>query len=407
MRSSVRSFMFLLFIVVMAAISLSGTSMAQTAPAPAPAAPPEPKWYEGIKLSGFVDGYYSFNFNRPDSNTNTYNGGPSNFDFYHNSFSLSMAELVISKDPAPVGFRVDLDYGPTTDFVTCGAINCDTKTATGTPAPDSAYRNVQQAYVSYATPFKLNVDFGKFVTHMGAEVIESKDNWNYTRSLLFAYAIPYYGAGARANYAISDSLFVNGYVLNGWNDVVENNNMKTFGAEIGWTPTPKLPIVLNWIGPEECTTTSGACPLAPNGETYSNKQVFDGIVTFNATDSLSFMVNYDYGTLKDSNDDSQHYSGAAFYARWKVDPYAVAVRYEKVIDNAGFMVGVPNDHLSEVTVTGEKTISGNLLTRLEYRYDKATKSIFEVQDTPAAPTATPSTGKDHDNRLILSAVYMF
>ena len=405
MRITVRSFMFLLFIGVMAVINLPVTSIAQTAPAPAPApaAPPEPKWYEGIKLSGFVDGYYSFNFNRPDSNTNTYNGGASNFDFYHNAFSLSMAELVISKDPAPVGFRVDLDYGPTTDFVTCGAINCNGIPAAA--APDSAYRNVQQAYVSWATPIKVNLDFGKFVTHMGAEVIESKDNWNYTRSLLFAYAIPYYGAGARANYAINDSLFVNGYFLNGWNDVVENNNLKTFGAEIGWTPTPKLPIVLNWIGPEECTDTTGKCLLAGAVGNYTDKQVFDGIVTFNMTDSISFMVNYDYGTLKDKNDDTQKYSGAAFYARWKVDPYALAVRYEKLIDNAGIMVGVPNDHLSEVTVTGEKTISGNLLTRLEYRYDKATKDIFEVQDSCASPSGCGV--KDHDNRLIISAVYMF
>lgn len=399
MSISVRSFIFLLLVGVMVAINFPGTSMAQTAPAPA--APPQPQWYEGIKLSGFVDGYYSFNFNRPDSGTNTYNGGASNFDFYHNAFSLSMAELDIIKDASPVGFRVDLDYGPTTDFVTCGAINCN-----GINAPDGAFRNVQQAYVTWATPLKVTIDYGKFVTHMGAEVIESKDNWNYTRSLLFAYAIPYYSAGARANYAINDSLFVNGYFLNGWNNVVENNNMKTFGAEIGWTPTPKLPIVLNWIGPEECTTTSGTCLVSAIGP-YSNKQVFDGIVTFNMTDAISFMVNYDYGTLKDVNDDTQKYSGAAFYARWKVDPYALAVRYEKVIDNAGIMVGVPNDHLSEVTVTGEKTISGNLLTRLEYRYDKATKNIFEVQDTTANPPGNGTTGKDHDNRLILSAVYMF
>jgi hypothetical protein len=28
------------------------------------------------------------------------------------------------------------------------------------------------------------MDFGKFVTSAGAEVIEAKDNWNYSRSLL-------------------------------------------------------------------------------------------------------------------------------------------------------------------------------------------------------------------------------
>jgi len=35
------------------------------------------------------------------------------------------------------------------------------------------------------------MDLGKFVTSAGAEVIEAKDNWNYSRSLLFVNAIPY------------------------------------------------------------------------------------------------------------------------------------------------------------------------------------------------------------------------
>ncbi len=33
---------------------------------------------------------------------------------------------------------------------------------------------------------KLQVDFGKFVTPAGAEVIETKDNWNYVY-LVFEY----------------------------------------------------------------------------------------------------------------------------------------------------------------------------------------------------------------------------
>ena len=32
----------------------------------------------------------------------------------------------------------------------------------------------------------------------GAEVIETHSNWNYSRSLLFAWAIPYYHMGLRA-----------------------------------------------------------------------------------------------------------------------------------------------------------------------------------------------------------------
>ena len=77
----------------------------------------------------------------------------------------------------------------------------------------------------------LQLDFGKFVTPMGAEVIETKDNWNYSRSLLFALAIPYYHAGLRATYNFSDKFAASAYLVNGWNDVVDNNHGKTIGFQ--------------------------------------------------------------------------------------------------------------------------------------------------------------------------------
>ena len=46
----------------------------------------------------------------------------------------------------------------------------------------------------------------------GAEVIENKDNLNYSRGLLFALAIPYYHMGARVGYAFSDKVSLTGYL---------------------------------------------------------------------------------------------------------------------------------------------------------------------------------------------------
>ncbi|MBI3810820.1 MAG: porin [Nitrospirae bacterium] len=358
-------------------------------PAAAPAAPAPP-----FTLSGFVDTYYGYNFNKPKSMTN---GPGTNFDFNTNTFGLNLAELVVSKDPAPVGFRMDFDYGPTTDFVHCGTVNCNPNNPL-TNVNESTYKNIQQAYVTWATPYKVTLDMGKFVTHMGAEVIESKDNWNYTRSLLFCCAIPYYHAGVRANLPVNDMLYVNGYVYNGWNDVIETNAMKTFGAQIGITPIKQLPIVLNWIGPEEVLGV------------YNDKQVYDAIVNFNPTDALSFMVNYDYGSQKDQtvpNGKTMKYSGVAVYARWKVDPCALAVRYEMVNDKDNLMFGgtTPNGNkVKELTVTGEHTIAKNLLTRLEYRMDKSDDKIYETKDSATNPLTSP---KNSQSRVVLSAVYMF
>ncbi len=341
-----------------------------------PAAAPAPPF----TISGFVDTYYSYNFNNPLSRKN---GAGTNFDFEHNTFSLSLAELVVSKSAEPVGFRMDLDFGPTTDFVHGGPVGIHPGTHPATTESET-YKNIQQAYVSWATPLKINLDFGKFVTHMGAEVIESKDNWNYTRGLLFCCAIPYYHTGVRANYPINDMLFVNGYVYNGWNNVFENNDSKTFGAMIGITPIKQLPILLSWIGPEEA---------------FGDLQVYEAIVTLNATDSLSFMVDYNLGDREDATGKDLGYSGIAAYARWKVDPCALAVRYEILDDKDGVIFGITDNKISELTVTAEHTVAKNLLTRLEYRMDTADEKIYEDKDGLFT--------KDSQSRLVFSAVYMF
>ena len=148
-------------------------------PAPAPAPPPAPVWSVGpIDFSGLVDVYADKNFNNAASMTN----GLRNFDVKANQFSLNMAKLSLEHGPDPVGFRVDFGFGRAFEIIHGGEPNGGL----------SAMRNIEQAFISFKPPkgkgFQL--DFGKFVTSAGAEVIETKDNWNYSRSILFAWAIP-------------------------------------------------------------------------------------------------------------------------------------------------------------------------------------------------------------------------
>ncbi len=336
-----------------------------------------------VDIHGFVDTYYSYNFNNPDSRLN----GVSNFDFHHNAFSLNLAEIVFSKstsDTSPVGFRIDLNFGETTDFIHCGAFSCENAAV---PSSEEPYKNIQQAYLTLATPVGLTFDMGKFVTHLGAEVIESKDNWNYTRGLLFCCAIPYYHTGLKANYAVSDILSVSGFVLNGWNNVVENNGKKTFGAQVALTAIKPVPIILNWIGPEE------------SAGVYENRQVYDLVATFNFSDAIAFAVNYDYGS-QDSlvTGSDQTWSGIAGYARVAMGQNAVALRYEMVDDEDGVMFGTADNKVQEVTLTAETKVGGNLLLRAEYRMDMSDKNIFE--DEGGAVT-------DTQNRVVFGAVYSF
>ncbi len=348
----------------------------------------------GISLSGFVDTYYSINFDNPVDAAPPAPpappapngaGGPDfeqalrAFDTEADEFSLSLAALVIHKAPSPVGFRIDLNYGPTADIVHFFE-----------PSGPEIYKHLQQAFVTYVAPVGkgLTIDFGKFVTHMGLEVIESKDNWNYSRGLLFTWAIPFYHTGLRIGYPVADGVTVTLLGVNGWNNVDENNDGKTVGAQVMVTAIPKVTFIQNAIWGSE---------VAPNFQ----RHVYDTILIVNPTDKLSLALNFDLG-MDDATGvttgDSTWY-GIAGYGRLALtDASALAVRGEWFKDVDGFMT-LTKQSVAEVTVTGEVKLGGGLLTRLEYRRDWSNKNVFF--DGPGAAT------RSAQDTITLGAVYTF
>src|SRR5438128_8778417 len=205
---------------IIAAASVAADDKPAPAPTAAPSAAPSPEPSpEGataapapIEITGFVDTYYGYNFNKSPVDTQL-----RNFDTKHNQLSFNLLEVALEQKPTAknrLGFRADLDYGPTTDIVHAAE-----------PGGTDVFKIFEQGYLSYlASAGKgLQFDGGKFVTLFGAEVIETKDTWTYSRSLLFAVAIPYYHVGLRATYPFSDKVTLAGYLVNGWNDAVDNN----------------------------------------------------------------------------------------------------------------------------------------------------------------------------------------
>src|SRR5262249_3091567 len=113
---------------------------------------------------------------------------------------------------------------------------------------DFSDTDFKQAYISYIVPIGcschnkgVTVDFGKFVTWAGAEVIEAADNMNSSRSLLFGYAIPFTHTGIRATYKVFDSdcnkWTIGGAIYNGWDNTQDQNRSKTFALWSDWKPT--------------------------------------------------------------------------------------------------------------------------------------------------------------------------
>jgi hypothetical protein len=314
---------------------------------------------QAVSVSGFVDAYYSRNVASPESRMNKLR----NFDIPENQINLSLAEIVLQKKAQPVGFRADIDFGTANDIVQGIAPYGTT--------PYSTLANIQQAYLTVVIPVGngLTADAGKFVTHMGYEVIESKDNWNYSRSLLFAWAIPYYHTGLRLTYSFADNFTVAVHVVNGWNSVIDNNAEKSLGLMVSYSPTGSTGLVLNVMDGFE----------QPSGVDVGKKKVFDIIVTQNVSDAFALTLNADYG---DETLISRLYTwkGAAVYGRYTFNPKsAFALRAEIFDDPGGYAtgLGVPRLDVKEVTATYEYKFAEALLVRGEARYDVSNAPIFD------------------------------
>ena len=357
------------------AVTLTGCTLAATLlgaedkPAPAPnpsaapsAAPsaepsPEPAGPAPIEITGFVDTYYSYNFNKPPGDTQL-----RNFDTKHDQLSLGLMEVALEQKPTEksrLGFRADLDFGPTTDMI-----------HSLEPGGAEIFKTFEQGYLSWLAPVGkgLQFDVGKFVTPAGAEVIEAKDDWNYSRSLLFALAIPYYHMGLRATYNVNDKVALAGYLINGWNNAQDNNRGKSFAFQAILKPTTKLTLAQNFItGPEQ------------TNDTADKRFLTDTTVAFNVTPTLGLMVNYDYG--RDTVAGTRvSWQGVAAYARFQpISSWTLSPRVEWVDDGDGFMTGT-SQTLKEFTLTSEHKIDGGLLARLEFRRDMSDEPFFLKDD---------------------------
>jgi Putative beta-barrel porin-2, OmpL-like. bbp2 len=328
-----------------------------SAPAPAPAAtpPPSPFTQWGTDFSFLFDGYVDANFNHPDSGFN----GLRNFDVRSDTAHLSSAMITIDHAPGPVGFHLDAGFGQ--QFRIIGASD---------RAPDDL-DYIQQAYVSLKPKswHGLEIDAGKFWTAAGAEVVPTNQDWNYSRSLLFALAIPYYHFGVRASFPIGPHFTGGVQLVQGWNDVYDNNSGKTIGLNGAYAWKKVTWTNVYYVGPEKAHTNQGW------------RNLYDTTVAVNPTDKISYYINFDYGRDKYAGaPGAAQWTGIAGAAHFQLTPKtALATRLEFFDDMDGFATGTAQQ-LKEFTLTGEYKLTGWLLSRLEFRNDWSNVSYFEGQN---------------------------
>ncbi len=309
-----------------------------------------------FRFGGFVDGYYAWNANSSDSHEN-FVAGTGTSGKRSNEVALNLVALEVSRDAAPIGFKLSLVAGNGADIVHAGEPQ-------GTATGSETYRHIYEASITYKASNRLTVKGGVFPSHIGMEGFFSKDNWNYTRSWLGEFS-PYYQTGVHAAYAFSDRWSGEVHVLNGWQIIGENNDSKSIGGKIAYN-SEKLSASLNTFnGPE----------LAGNDDDW--RHFGNLLVAYKPTSKLSLGGSLDLGHQELPDSASADWTGVGAYARYAMNERAAfAVRAEQFDDPDNGISGTAQK-LREMTLTYEFRPAANLTLKIEGRHDRSTAAVFK------------------------------
>lgn len=407
-----------------------------------------------IKIGGYIDSSFQYNFNQPKNQNNNLRG----FDTDSNGYNLHLAELTFDSLPTKVceaGFRMDLAFGTDTRLFKA----LDHTTFAPERTNDFVDSDMKQAYIEYIMPIPflcdstkgIKCDMGKFVTWAGFETIEGADNFNSSRSFLFTYAIPFTHTGARMTYDVltrdCNKWTIGAAAYNGWDNTQDQNRGKTYALYSDWTPTKWFEMVnTGIIGQEQSRdnrltfllatdAASGGDPTDPTtpgfqqlhkGDTLLGqldggrdsqlntskdkraRMLLDSTLIFKpfCNNKLILALNGDI-----ASEGGSKWYGAAGYAKYQfAKRWSFSLRAEYFNDVDGARTGI-RQVLTEGTATLNYNFTDELQARLEFRHDHSNKGVFDDGKGGTTGTGGPNLNNPFDrktqNTVMYSWLYKF
>ena len=265
----------------------------------------------GFQISGTVLASYTQNFNNPYNNTNQLRI----FDTAANSFMANMAQLVFER-PANasgsgmdrVGFRARLNFGTDARF---------SRARTNfQPGNDNTELDMQEMYAEYIAPIGngLKIQAGKINTLIGYEVINAWENPNFSRTMMFGLSQAFTTTGIRFTYPFAKWATATIGLVNGWDNIEDNNRGKSFEYLVALTPHEKFGIsFFGSYGPEQSNGNAfagtiaqvGGCTNGTTGCDPTAKRVVTGaIITIKPIATTTLVLEPYYGN--ESNASTNH-----------------------------------------------------------------------------------------------------
>lgn len=332
--------------------------------------------FKQTKLSGFVDAGYVVSFNHLSVFGSANNQAPGSvgnnpvrlFDDRANSFYLNAVQLnlerLATKDMI-VGYHLELAAGHDPAIYDAGNVA------------------LQEGWVQIMAPLGSGLDIrvGKMAKLAGYEVIESVNDLNYSRGMLFSFLQPFTTTGVRASYNMNEMFsatigFNNGFNRGG-NTFEDGDHGKDFEAQFEIKPVKDLLIAT--------TIMIGNDTAVISNSTNDKHYLWDIVVAY-TMDKLTVAMNFDWESAQGvlgARRAAQ--SGLAIYGRYQVtDAFAGALRVEYMSDHDGLFLGgtgLPGDsgtgsRVFEFTATAEFKVAQQLILRVEIRHDDSNNHDF-------------------------------
>ncbi|MNK69429.1 hypothetical protein D3C87_888170 [compost metagenome] len=274
-----------------------------------------------LKISGYIETYYSHDFNKPANNTR-----PS-FIYSHNRNNEVNVNLAFIK----------ANY-QTERLRTNLAMALGTYMSANYAAEPDVMKNAFEANAGVKLSKNANIwlDAGVFGSHIGFESAISKDCWVLTRNIS-SENTPYYETGAKLTYSTPDQkLTATLLYLNGWQRIkrLDGNSKPAGGLQLVFKPSDKFTFnYSNYLGFE------GEDALRTQ-RFYHN---FYGILQLN--ESFGLTAGFDYGTqqIARGSSEKKEVLSPVIIARYAFSPnWALAGRYEFYKDKQAMIVAGEN-----------------------------------------------------------------
>lgn len=316
-----------------------------------------------IKWGAFLDTYYAQDFNNPKDHEREYTTQP----VRSNEFNINLAYIEAAVKAEKTRARLALQYG-----------NSVTKNYSS--EPDQDVKIFQEAYIGKKIGEKTWIDAGIFLGNIGMESWISKDNYTYTRSLFLDY-VPYYSAGVRLEHSLDEKQSFQLQILNGWQNISENNNGKAIGMQYKNLVSEKVTFTYNnFFGDEEVVGQK------PRFRSYHNF-----ILHYLFSEKWQLLSGFDIGEQSQQDNDG-------------INPwFATSIVLRQVIDAnqaLAYRVEYYNDHhqsnVATNTTNGFEVISSSV--NYDYKFDDYTMWRTELRGFYSKDEIYP-TGAKYFNRL--------